>query len=85
MSTSKCPFAFIGGIPGKGFHSERIFGYSLNDILGTIIFALVTSYIYDIAIWKSILAWFIIAEVCHYAFGVQTAGLTTLGIDACPY
>jgi hypothetical protein len=84
MSTSKCPFAFVLGIPGQGVHAARIYGFALNDILGTIILALITSYLYDVALWKSLLAWFIAGEVLHYAFGVQTAVLTTLGIDACP-
>jgi len=83
MSNPKCPFANIGGIPGQGFHSTRIFGYALNDIIGTIILAIITTYVYKISLWKSILLWFIAGEILHYYFGVQTAVLTTLGIDAC--
>ena len=79
----KCPFAFVLGVPGQGIHAERIYGYALNDTLMTIIGALITAHIFDIAIWKSLLGWFVAGEVLHYAFGVQTAFLTTLGIDAC--
>ena len=84
MSTSKCPFAFILGIPGQGFHATRIYGYALNDTVGTIVLALITAYIFDIAIWKSIVIWFVSGEILHYLFGTQTAVLTTLGIEACP-
>jgi hypothetical protein len=31
------------------------------------------------------LFWIVIAEVFHYAFGTQTAGLTMLRITACPH
>jgi hypothetical protein len=84
MSTSKCPFAFILGIPGQGFHSARIYGYALNDTVATIILALITAYVFDIAIWKSLVIWFVSGEILHYLFGTQTAVLTTLGIEACP-
>lgn len=82
---SKCPFANILGIPGQGFHAARLYGYAFNDTIGTIVFALITAFVFDIPIWKSLLVWFITGEVLHYIFGVQTAVLTTLGINACPW
>jgi hypothetical protein len=84
MSTSKCPFAFVLGIPGQGFHEARIYGYALNDTVGTIVLALITAYLFNIPIWKSLILWFVGGEILHYIFGVQTAALTTLGIEACP-
>ena len=81
---SKCPFAFVLGVPGEGVHAARIYGYALNDTIMTIIAALITAYAFDIAVWKSLVGWFVAGEVLHYAFGVQTAVLTTLGITACP-
>lgn len=82
-TTSKCPFAFVLGIPGQGFHEKRIYGYALNDTIATIIIALITAYIFNIAVWKSLLGWFVAGELLHYMFGTQTAVLTTLGIKAC--
>lgn len=78
-----CPYKFILGIPGEGFHSTRFMGLALNDTLGTIGLALMTSYFFEINIWKSLFWWFLIGEILHYLFGVQTAFLTFLGIQAC--
>jgi hypothetical protein len=83
MSTSKCPFAFALGVPGQGIHAARIYGYALNDTIMTVIAALITAYVYEIPVWKSLVGWFVTGEVLHYLFGVQTAVLTTLGIKAC--
>lgn len=84
MSTSKCPFAFALGIPGQGFHAQRIFGYALNDTLATIILASITSLLIKVSLITSIIGWFVLGEVLHYVYGTQTAFLTTLGIRACP-
>jgi DNA-binding protein Fis len=62
---------------------ESIDTVSILKIIGTIILAIITTYVYKISLWKSILLWFIAGEILHYYFGVQTAVLTTLGIDAC--
>ena len=78
-----CPYKYILGIPGKGFHSTRFMGLALNDTLGTIGLALLTSWIFNINIWLSLIIWFISGEVLHYMFGVQTAFLSMIGIKAC--
>lgn len=78
-----CPYKFILGIPGQGFHSTRFMGFALNDWLGTIGLALLTTYFFKINFWKSFFWWFLIGEILHYLFGVQTAFLTFLGIKAC--
>jgi len=85
MSTppSKCPFAYIFGVPGQGFHEKRLYGYAFNDTVGTLVLALITAFVFQIAVWKSIIAWFVAGEVLHYIFGSQTAFLTTIGVTAC--
>ena len=80
---SGCPYAYILGIPGQGVHAKRIFGYALNDILATIVLALITSYLLKMGFLETFISWFIIGEILHYVFGTQTAVLTTLGIKAC--
>jgi hypothetical protein len=72
------------GIPGQGFHAARIGGYALNDTIATIIGALITAYVMRISILVSLFFWFFIGEVLHYYYGVQTAFLTTIGVEACP-
>jgi len=79
-----CPMRYIFGHPGQGFHSTRIFGYALNDTIGTIFLAIVTSFIFQVSFLYSLIGWFVGGEILHYLFGSQTAFLTTLGIDACP-
>ena len=76
-----CPFAAALGEPGKGVHAARLFGLAQNDMIATIVAAILTSYIWpSIPLWKSLTAWFAAGEALHYAFGVQTAALTALGI-----
>ena len=75
-----CPYKFLFGIPRKGFHSQRIMGFALYDILGTILLALITSFILKVPFWKSLLIWFISGEVLHFIFGTQTEFLSLLGI-----
>jgi hypothetical protein len=76
-----CPNRFMFGEPKKGFHSQRIMGFALYDTLGTIAIALITSYFFKINFWKSLLGWFVLGEILHYAFGTQTQFLTFLGIE----
>jgi hypothetical protein len=79
-----CPYAFVLGIPGQGVHAARIGGYARNDIIATIVVAIITSYVTRISLFISLVGWFLLGEVLHYVFGTQTAVLTTLGIRACP-
>ena len=80
-----CPYAHSLGVPGQGVHARRIFGLALNDILATIVLAGITSYFLKLSFVLVLLIWFILGEVLHYVFGTQTAFLTMLGIEACPY
>ena len=75
-----CPYADALGVPGKGVHSTRIAGLALFDIVATIVLAVIVAYTCDVAIWKSLLFWFVTGEVLHYAFGTQTAFLDAIGL-----
>lgn len=75
-----CPYAHALGIPGQGFHARRVFGFALYDILGTIGLAILTSMIFRIHILSSLLLWFVLGEVLHYAFGTRTAFLELIRI-----
>ena len=79
-----CPNAFIFGKPETGFHSTRFIGYAVGDTVGTIILALLTAWVFKINWVTSLIVWFVGGEILHYYYGVQTAFLTTLGIEACP-
>jgi len=77
-----CPYSTLLGEPGKGVHSTRFMGFALNDTLMTIAAALITSYLFNIVWWKSMIAWFVAGEILHYVYGVNSAFLETLGIDS---
>jgi hypothetical protein len=79
-----CPYKYILGIPGQGFHAARFMGVARNDTIGTVVLALSTAWLFKINVLVSLAVWFIGGEVLHYAFGVQTAFLTMIGITACP-
>ncbi len=78
-----CPYANILGEPGTGFHSWRIGpgnGIALGDTIATIIIAVMTSYFFNVNIWYSLIGWFVAGEIAHWAFGVQSAVLTGVGL-----
>jgi len=79
-----CPYKYVLGIPGQGFHSTRIFGYALYDTLGTIGLAMITSFISNSNFLINLFIWFVVGEILHYLYGTQTAFLTTIGVNACP-
>ena len=76
-----CPYKYLLGVPGEGFHSTRIFGYALNDTLATIVLAFVTSYLLKLPFLGVLIFWLVLGEILHYAFGTQTAFLTSIGVQ----
>jgi hypothetical protein len=78
-----CPYANALGVPGEGVHAQRFMGLALNDTIATVVAAILTSWIFNVSLFYSLLGWFIAGEVLHYAFGVNTAFLKMIGIIAC--
>lgn len=76
-----CPYANALGEPGKGVHSTRFMGFALNDTLMTIAAALITSFLFNIVWWKSMIAWFVAGEILHYVYGVKSAFLERIGLS----
>ena len=79
----QCPYANVLGVPGEGVHANRFLGLALNDMIATLVVSLLTKWIFNIPLLYSILGWFIAGEILHYAFGVNTAFLSMLGIKPC--
>lgn len=75
-----CPYKYLFGVPNTGFHSYRIFGLALGDILGTILLAWLSSYLTQTGFWWNLLGWFVIGEILHWYFGTPTAFLKMAGI-----
>lgn len=74
-----CPYANALGVPGEGFHTHFA-GVAINDILGTLAIAGITSYVSKISFLRASVIWFTLAEILHAAFGVRTKFLEKLGI-----
>jgi len=79
----QCPYSKILGERGKGFHEQRLFGFALNDVIGTIGLGAITTYFSKIDLWKTTLGWFIAGEIMHYGFGVDTAVMSAIGVKPC--
>ena len=78
-----CPYKDALGVPKQGFHERRILGFAMNDTIGTILLAGLIAYLWKLPFGKTLLVTFVIGELLHYLFGVQTTFLTILGIRAC--
>ena len=78
-----CPYAHALGVPGEGVHAQRFMGLALNDTIATLVAALITSWLFDISFLYSLIGWFALGEVLHYALGVNTAFLKMLDITSC--
>jgi hypothetical protein len=76
-----CPYANALGEPGKGVHAARIFGLARNDLIMTIVAAIITAYLFNISFLLSFIIWFVSGEVLHYLFGTNTAFLRMIGIN----
>lgn len=67
----------ILGNPGKGFHSKRFFGMALYDLIGTLLITLIWAYIEGDNSLPNVVSIFfivfIIGEILHLLFGVDTA------------
>ncbi len=80
----RCPFSYLAqykdilGVPGEGVHAKRIGPFAINDFIGTIIGAIILSYLFDTTILKAFIFLFILGEVLHYIFCVDTAFLRIL-------
>lgn len=75
-----CPYATLLGIRGQGVHAARFLGLALNDIIATIVVAILTSYLWNIPFLYSLLGWFVLGEVLHYVFCVDTAFLEMINL-----
>jgi hypothetical protein len=68
-----CKYNNIFGVPGEGFHKDRLFGLATNDVLGTLGIILLSSYSlgYNIILVSIIVI--ITTIVIHRLFCVNTA------------
>ncbi len=74
----KINYSKIFSIQGEGIHKYRIFGIGIIDILLTIALAIFTSKFLEINFTVALVLWFVIGELAHIIFGVQTAFLSLI-------
>ncbi len=67
-----CKYKDILGVPGKGIHSYRLFGFALADIVMTIIGAYILSLLFSLTYWKTLLGLFLLGIALHRIFCVKT-------------
>lgn len=65
------------GLPGKGFH-VHVLGIPIFDVIGTIAIAWLTAYLTNTSLLWNFVGWFILGEILHWYFGVQTAFMRLL-------
>jgi hypothetical protein len=81
-----CPYADLAGKPGTSYHSIRFLNLSVVDVIGTFfLFAIPTAWFFKGNVWVHFAIWLVVAEIVHYAFGVQTSVMDMLGIKACSH
>ncbi len=72
---SLCQYKNIFGAPNEGVHSHRFAGFAIVDIVATILLAMIISKYAKSNFLKTLLIIFIIAQIFHYLFCVETAFL----------
>lgn len=78
-----CPYKYLLGVPEQGVHAKRFLGMAFNDTLMTVIAAAIISFFSSYPFLGTFIVLWIVAEILHILFGVQTAFLTMIGIKAC--
>lgn len=68
-----CPFKDILGKPKEGAHSARFGGIAVVDTLMTLLLAIIISHNYNQSLLGVFAALFILGEVLHWVFCVDTA------------
>lgn len=70
----------IFGNPKEGFHSLRLLDAAFMDYIGTIILAILFSYITKLPLVLSTIFMFVFGELCHYLVGLKTNSINYLGL-----
>ncbi len=77
-----CPFSSLSkhkdifGKPKEGIHKKRLFGFAFSDVIGTIIIAVIITFLFKgfsfIRFIKIFVLLFLLAQVLHVMFCVNT-------------
>ena len=67
-----CRYKSLGGSPGQGIHSTRLFGLAAIDVIFTLIGALAISWIFKTGLLKTVVVLFVLGIIAHRVFCVDT-------------
>lgn len=67
-----CRYKDIFGVPGKGIHSYRIFGFATLEVLLLPLVALLIAYNFNYKFWNVFFILFILGIMLHRVFCVKT-------------
>lgn len=69
------------GVPKEGVHKLRFLDTALNDYIGTILLAIMLTFFTKVPLVLTTIMSFILGEILHYLFGVETNTLKYLNIS----
>ncbi len=72
MSNPFCKYKYLFGFPNEGIHQYRVLGLSVMDFVVTAIGAFFISWFLKIAFWKCFLFLFVLGEILHLVFCIDT-------------
>lgn len=72
MGNPLCRYRHVFGKEGEGPHSLRFLNIAFVDVLGTVLFAFIFSYMFHVPVGWMLLFLFVLAIVLHRAFCVNT-------------
>jgi len=75
-----CKYKDIFGKPGTGIHKYRWNKTAIVDYLGTIMFSMIISKVCDKPLVLTTIVCFIIGELFHYIFCIDTQAIKFLGM-----
>jgi hypothetical protein len=75
-----CPYKDVLGKPGEGFHSTRFMGLAVGDTLATFVGAYFLAKAFGFDYLPTLLVFFIMGELMHMYFCVDTAFLKLTGL-----
>ncbi len=67
-----CQYKNIFGQPNQGFHEDRLFGFAANDLIPTIMIAIIIAYYNKLNYMNTLLVTFIFVIIIHRLFCVNT-------------
>lgn len=67
-----CKYKNALGVPKKGIHSYRLFGFAIMDIIMTIIAAYLIAYFFQKSFVNTLILLFILGIILHRVFCVRT-------------